>query len=190
MLTLELLDQHIAECRIYVEGGKEDRSNLEFLVRLRDDLSGANESDWAAYNELVNHLPNQDADPVLIILKGQLLVERLVRKFIDSRLPNCKALDSQQFNAAQYIAIAESMCLNNEEPKWLWQQIKELNTIRNKLAHNLDHEKVSIRIDNFVSTVSNAQRLKSKSIVCVVARLYEMLKGLCDLSCSESFRAR
>ncbi|SBS35744.1 hypothetical protein MAQ5080_03259 [Marinomonas aquimarina] len=66
MLTLELLDKHISECREYVEAGKEDLKTLEFLLSLRHDLEQATPEDWAAYNELADHLPDQDADPVLI----------------------------------------------------------------------------------------------------------------------------
>ena len=188
MLSLELLDKNIAECKEYVEAGKEEQSKLDFLLNLRDDLTDASEADWEAYNELINHLPDGDADSVLIILKGQLLIERLVRKFIDSRLPNPKALEKQQFTAAGYIAIAESMCLSTEDSKWLWRQVKELNTIRNKLAHNLDPENIETRVNNFISTISNAKNLQHKSIVCVVARLYGMLKGLYDISESKEFR--
>ena len=35
--------------------------------------------DWAAYNELAEHLPKEYDDPVLIILKGHLLIERLFK---------------------------------------------------------------------------------------------------------------
>ena len=188
MLSLELLDKNIAECREYVEAGKEDQSTLDFFLKLREDLVGASEADWVAYNELTDHLPNKDADPVLIILKGHLLIERLVRQFINSMLPNPKAFEKCGFNAAQCIAIAESMCLENEEPAWLWRQVKDLNSIRNKLAHTLDGENIEQRIDSFVSTVSNAQKLKNKSLTNVIARLYGMVKGLCDLSESKEFR--
>ena len=93
MLTLELLDEHISECREYVEAGKEDPKTLDFFLSLRHDLENATQEDWEAYNELVDHLPSEEADPVLIILKGQLLIERLVRKFILSRFPNPEAFD-------------------------------------------------------------------------------------------------
>ena len=189
MLSLELLDKHIDECRQCVETGKEAPEVLESLIKLRNDLEHASDADWAAYNELTDHLPTEDADPVLIILKGQLLIERLVRRFIISRLPNPKAFSRTQFNSAQCIALAESMCLQNKEPEWLWMQVKELNGIRNKLAHELDDENIDARIGNFVSTIANAQKLESKTLASAIARLYGMMKGLCDLAESEEFRA-
>jgi hypothetical protein len=192
LLSLELLDKHISECTILVEAGNEDRNVLESLLKLRHDLSdanaNANANDWIAYNELSIHLPDASADPVLIILKGQLLIERLVRKFINTRLPNPAALEKQQFSAAQCICIAESMCLNNKEPNWLWEQIRELNTIRNKLAHNLFNETIELRINTFIVTVSNELKLESKSIDVVVTRLYGMVLGLCNLSDSKEFK--
>ncbi len=189
LLTLELLDQHISECKEHVEAGKEDPKTLEFFLSLRHDLEQATPEDWVAYNELSDHLPAEGADPVLIILKGQLLIEKLVRKFILSRLPNPEAFEKQQFSASHCIAIGESMCLKNKDPEWLWKQIKELNTIRNKLAHNLDYGKIEPRINNFVSTIATNQNLKNRTITSAIARLYGMAKGLCDLSKSNGFRA-
>jgi hypothetical protein len=188
LLTLELLDKHISECKELVEAGKEDHKVLKLLLNLRCDLESATIEDWAAYNELADHLPKEDADPVLIILKGHLLIERLVIKFILSRLPNPAPFEKVQFNTAQCIAIGESMCLKNTEPEWLWKQVKEINTIRNKLAHNLNYEGVESRISNFISTIANAQGLTDRTTTNAIAKLYGMLKGLCDISGSEGFR--
>ncbi|AEI36736.1 hypothetical protein [Francisella salina] len=188
MLDLDTLDKDIFECEKRVQDGRGCESTLEMLLKIRDDLKTATEEEWSAYNELVEHLPNENEDPILIILKGQLLIERKVRKFINSRLPNPDALQKQTFSAAQCIAIAESMCLDQEEPVWLWKQIKELNAIRNKLAHTLNDENIDKRINSFVSTVNNVQKLNSKSIVGAIARLYGMLKGLCELSESDEFK--
>jgi len=189
VFSLELLNKHIDECRQYVEAGKEAPEELESLIKLRNDLEHASYTDWAAYNELTDHLPTEDADPVLIILKGQLLIERLVRRFIISRLPNPEAFSRTQFNSAQCIALAESMCHQNKEPEWLWTQVKQLNGIRNKLAHKLDDENIDARIGNFVSTIANAQKLESKTLTSAIARLYGMVKGLCDLAESKELRA-
>ena len=188
VLSLELLNIHISECRDEVDAGREKQITLDFLLKLRDDLATKKEADWSDYNELTNHLADKDNNTVLIILKGQLLIERLVRKFIISRLPNPKAFEIQNFTAAQCISIAESMCLNNKEPTWLWEQVKELNSIRNKLAHTLDDKAFEKRINSFVSTVTNAQNLNNTSISVVIATLYGMVKGLCDLSDSNEFK--
>ncbi|WP_395120228.1 hypothetical protein ACFCQI_04690 [Rhodanobacter sp. FW102-FHT14D06] len=182
MLTLELLEQNIAECRAAVEAGTEKSEVLQFFLNLHKDLANASESDWQAYNEIAENLPNEGADNVLVVLKGQLLIERLVHKFIHSRLPNPKAFKSQSFRFSQCIQIAEAMCLPNEEPAWLWQQVKELNTIRGQLAHELQPKNIDTRIHNFVTTIANTCNLSSHTPTSAVAHLYGMVKGLCDLS--------
>jgi len=188
MLSIELLDKHIEECKEYVAAGKESGETLLFLENLRKDLEHANTSDWDSYNDLAKHLPNDAADASLIIIRGQLLIEGLVKRFVESRLSNPKALTRHKFKAAEYLAIAESMCLDNDEPRWLWTQLRELNAIRNNVAHELESENISKRINNFVSTVTKAQRLENRSLSSVIARLYGMVKGLCDLSISDDFR--
>lgn len=164
MLTLQGLDDHIAECRALVEQGEESSETLEHLIALRTDLANASEADWAAYNELADHLPPNDADSTLVILKGHLLLERLVRRFIRSRFPNSSAFKDKAFSAHQCIQIAEAMCLSAEEPEWLWKQVKELNSIRNDLAHKLDYEHTDKRISSFISTVSNRCDLQNRTL--------------------------
>ena len=188
MLSLELLDKDIAECAVYVKAGKENQSTLDKLLSLREDLRNRSEADWLAYNELVEHLPPDDADPLLIILKGHLLIEKLIRKFICSRLLNPEPFEKRGFGVAQCIAIAESMCLKNDDPAWLWIQVRELNTIRNKLAHSFIDENLEERISRFIATIANKQHLHNQTITSVISRIYGMLKGLCDLAESDGFK--
>lgn len=188
MFNLELLQKHISECRLLVAIGREKPETLKDLLELYEDLKDQDEIGWNAYNELVEHLPGDDQDPALVILKGQLLIERLMRRFISSRLPNPSPFQHSQIKAADCIIIAESMCLPNKEPMWLWAQVKELNSIRNKLAHNLSDNKIEHRISNFVSTVANHTGLHSKTLTGAISRLYGMLKGLCEVAESEEFK--
>jgi hypothetical protein len=188
VLTLESLNEHIEQCRILVAKGEEQPEELEELLQLREDLKNEDERGWAAYNELVEHLPNDDQDPLLIILKGQLLIERLITRFIVSRLPNPEPFIKLQLSSAQCIGIAESMCLSNKEPKWLWSQVKELNSIRNKLAHKLTDKSIEKRIESFVSTIANHEGLHNRTITGAISRLYGMLKGLCEVAESNEFK--
>lgn len=182
MLTIDLLDRNIAQCEAAVAAGNEDQSTLEFLVNLRQDLASASEADWQAYNELTEHLPQEGADQTLIILKGQLLLERLVRQFVRSRLPNKRAFHDDSFRFSQCIEIGESMCLPNKETEWMWRQIKDLSSIRNELAHNLIYANADARVKSFVAAVANYHNLKSRTLTSAMSVLYGMLKGLCDLS--------
>ncbi|APE00809.1 hypothetical protein BM526_02410 [Alteromonas mediterranea] len=166
---------------------KEHSFNTE-IAFLEDLLEKEDEQSLDAINDLIIHLPSEEHDPALIVLKGHLLIEKLVRRFISSRLVNPEPFEKSQINALSCITIAESMCLANEEPKWLWTQIKELNAVRNKLAHNLPNEKIEQRIHNFIATVSVRENLHSKTLTGCIARLYGMLKGLCEVAESSEFR--
>jgi len=190
MLNLELLDKHIIECKKYVDAGEESQEVLDQFVGLRNEMENATEDDWTEYNFLTTHLPSDDIDPTLMILKGQLLIETQVRKFIKSRFENQVPFEKASFSAAHCNTIAESFCVNSKETNWLWLQIKELNSIRNKLAHSLDSAKLNKRISNFVSTIDNNQNLESKTLSSAISRLYGMLKGLNDLSVSNKFRVK
>ena len=190
MLNLELLDKHIIECRKYVDAGKESQETLDQFLDLRDEMKNATEDDWAEYNLLTTHLPKDDTDPTLMILKGQLLIETQVRKFIVSRFENKIPFAKSSFTAAHCNAIAESFCVNSKETNWLWLQIKELNSIRNKLAHSLDGAKLNKRIANFVSTIDNHHKLEEKTLSTAISHMYGMLKGLNDLSVSNQFRVK
>jgi hypothetical protein len=41
VLSLEILDKQIIECRKYIQEGKEDKSTLDMLLELRHDLKDA-----------------------------------------------------------------------------------------------------------------------------------------------------
>ena len=187
-LSLERLDHDILLCREKVDAGEVPQEELDFLLRLRVDFADATPADWALYNDLRRHLPDADADPVLLVLKGNLLIEQLVRSFVASRLPNPKPIEKLQLSSAQYIALAESLCMQNEKPRILWEHVKELNSIRNKMSHTLGGAELDKRVSNFVTSVCTSQGLSDHTLVRVISRLYGMVKGLCDVSLSDEFK--
>ena len=186
-LSKKLLDEHTEQCRKQVELGHESQQTLDFFVSLQQDLAAATEADWKAYSELVEHLPEEKEDPILIVLKGHLLIEKVTRRFVESHLPNSSALDNVNFTTAHLIALAESMCLPNDEPRWLWRMVRELNTIRNKMAHKLDSKEFDGRLHEFVQEFADNQNLQNRGVTNIVSHLYGMVKALCDLSASDEF---
>jgi hypothetical protein len=88
-------------------------------------------------------------DETLIILKGHLIVEQLLLKYIEALSPNPNPvlkLDRMTFHVRARIArtlreessIAES---------YLWDPIDHLNAARNALAHDLDQDKLNKKLD-------------------------------------------
>ena len=132
MLNLNLLEIDIENCREFVEKGEECPTVLESLIKLRDRLNNATDSEWKIYNDLFEHL-RSDNDPVNIIVNGLLAIEKIIHRFINLRNQQPSSHDNNN-SVTQCVDIAEKMCLNREEPKWLWNQVRELNSIRNKLV--------------------------------------------------------
>ena len=116
-LNLEKLEEDIQAVRQLVSEGKADQKDLDELLVLRERLQSAVPEDWEAYNLLTAHMPSEDADETLIILKGHLLIEQQVRAFIDQRLINPDAFRAANYTMYQCICLAEAFCLPGEEPQ-------------------------------------------------------------------------
>ena len=189
-LNIEKLEEDIQTARQLVSEGKADQNDLDGLLLLRERLQSADPEDWEAYNLLTAHMPPEDADETLIILRGHLLIEQKVRAFIDHRLINPDAFRAANYTTYQCICLAEAFCLPGEDPKWLWDRVKELNTIRNRMAHKLAPDDVKQKIESFVGTVEVKFSLSSSKLISAICHLYGMVKGLVDLSEQREFKVR
>jgi|ERR1041384_2042298 hypothetical protein len=187
-VSLEQLDRDIEALRKRVDNGKAPRTELDWLLGLRKELAKATPDDWEAYRFLHEHLPQKDADELLIIVKGHLLLEFMTRRFVERRMLNPRALDSARLTSSAIISVAEALCLPNAAPKWLWARVRELNALRNKLAHKLKIEGLKKQIDDFVATVSAEGDLAQNNLTGAIAHLYGMIKGLTDLADDPGFK--
>jgi hypothetical protein len=83
-------------------------------------------------------MPKTD-DVELIVLKGHLLVERVLNDLADAVLPNPKFLpDKLSFYQLAHIVRA-AVPQRSDDP--CWELIIKLNTLRNDLAHKLESPK-------------------------------------------------
>lgn len=89
-------------------------------------------------------------DTSLIILKGHLLVEEEINELLDVLLNKPIALKNGDFNFFQKFCILQAVI----DPQYLsqkdWQAIKQLNNLRNKLAHNLEPKGIKDIVRNFL----------------------------------------
>jgi hypothetical protein len=95
------------------------------------------------------HLPRSNR--TLIILKGHLLMEELINEFLGEVLPNPDAVDLAKLNFATRLHLLEALL-----PKGSFSDIfdaaEKLNTLRNKLAHHLEHPQIENFTENFLRT--------------------------------------
>lgn len=104
-----------------------------------------------AIRRFVRHLPRTE-DMTLVILKGHLLIEALLREVIARKFAKPESLKEAKLGFSQCVFIAEAIYAK-ETPSWLWVALHKLNTIRNHLAHNLEPKGVEDRIADFVDYV-------------------------------------
>lgn len=110
----------------------------------------------ADLNRFVTHLPLDSSDRVLVVLKGHLLVEELLREYIDAHVIRADKLQDARLTFHQCLCLARAFS-DGESNEKLWDSIEKLNGLRNKLAHSLEPKDVDRRIKEFVEVLSNAQ---------------------------------
>ena len=100
----------------------------------------------------LEHLP-VGGDPVLILLKGHLLIEELLRELINIHLADPQAIEEAELTFHHCLCLAKAFGAEIRSDYWIWQAIKKLNKLRNQLAHNLEPKGFDDRLENFVSFV-------------------------------------
>jgi len=90
----------------------------------------------AAVKRILEHLPMK-GNTVLTLLKGHLLIEETLRKFINKKVPNRNAIEEAQLSFHQTCCMVKAL-YKPQGMEWLWVAVKRLNKLRNDLAHNLE----------------------------------------------------
>ena len=103
-----------------------------------------------AFRRFANLLP-RGQDLTLVILKGHLLIEEQVRQIINERVKTPESLRDANLDSHQAICLAEAFY--SEEHKYIWDAVKKLNKLRNKIAHKTEPTGLDDRLDDFVKSV-------------------------------------
>jgi hypothetical protein len=129
------------------------------------------------------HLPRSNR--TLIVLKGHLLMEELVNEFLVNLLPNPAALDLSKLNLSTRLRLVRAH-LPNGAFNELFDAAEKLNTLRNKLAHHLEHPQIETHTKNFLRALNptNDPELDKEPIErrlrgCI-SFLCGALKGACE----------
>jgi len=99
------------------------------------------------------------------------------------------ALEAARLSSHQLICLAESLCLPNSDPQWLWNTAMHLNKLRNQLAHNLEPKDLQREIKAFTSHFKH-QGLVGGSLIGCLGNLYTRVAALADISRNPDFRVR
>ena len=105
--------------------------------------------DWIRLNKKIfKHLPFEESGAETI-LKGHLLIEEVLRELINKSITAPEALKPAQLSFHQCACICEAMFKDNEN-EWVWKGILNLNSIRNKMTHNLEPKGIDDLSENFI----------------------------------------
>jgi hypothetical protein len=111
-------------------------------------------------DRFLDHFPSE-GDLTLQLLKGHLLVEELLREALSFLLPHPKALEGERgatFNCHQVICLAEALTpVQAGVPAWAWVAAKQLNVLRNDLAHKLVPKALDTRVSSFIRYIREAE---------------------------------
>lgn len=86
------------------------------------------------FHKFVQYFPFESDDDVSIILKGHLLIEELLVSFMSKKMKKPEEL--KNFRFYHYLCLARAL-EEKSDNNWIWAATEKLNSIRNKLAHNL-----------------------------------------------------
>jgi len=106
-----------------------------------------------------NHISLRTIDETLIVLKGHLLLEDLMREYCASRVQHEKYLEEAKLSFLQLTHLVKAFH-KYQPPEWVWAALKKVNGLRNKLAHKLipiDYEKSRDEFIDFVKKASKSE---------------------------------
>jgi hypothetical protein len=114
-------------------------------------------------SRFLKHMP-RSKDSTLIILKGHLLIEQEINDILDSHLPNSKYIYDANTSFRDRFAIIKA--IYGQDKSFPYEQIDKLNSLRNRLVHNLEPKDLENKIDDFLnkSLAMFPDRLRKLSI--------------------------
>jgi len=120
---------------------------------MKSFIQALHESSDVALQQHQDHFP-RGAELSLQALKGHLLIEELLRNLVESKLPRPAVLSASSapsFSCSQMICLAEALVPDGQSGDWIWDAIKKLNSLRNKLAHRLDYRVLQDDLGKFTT---------------------------------------
>jgi len=109
----------------------------------------------------LKHMPWHDSEE-LIILKGHLLLDQMLRSYISGKVKNPKYIDNAQITFPTLICIAWSFAdladSNHAVLGHCKAALKKFNILRNKLAHRLEPD-IPKDVSNFTEFVKKNLKL-------------------------------
>ena len=124
---------------------------------------------------LIKHFPYQANDDLSIILKGHLLIEDLLVRYVKKKLKNPDKLGNFKFY--HFLCLAKAL-EDKTENNWIWDACEKLNNIRNKLAHHLEHTAIDNLKKDIITIIKKETPEFPKELITTYGELKLYLTAL------------
>jgi len=91
----------------------------------------------------------EPGDPTFSILKTHLLIEELLRTYLERQCAHPTVMRNAKLTYAQILQIARAFCPNVDEDYWVWKAMGDLNKLRNELAHKLEPAEFDKKVETY-----------------------------------------
>ena len=124
------------------------------MNEIKQELDDLFAKDKEAFDRYQSLIPDTD-DISLIILKGHLIIEEVLYNLLQEHCVSPEYLDKSNLKFSQLMWILRSLLrLPLLEP--VWGAISTINTLRNKLSHNLEPQD----LEKYITEFDRLTRLK------------------------------
>lgn len=108
--------------------------------------------DLSKLERLATHLmPGEDL--TLVVLKGHLLIEEMLDELIAAHCVNLQVIEQSQININFAVKLLFARALTGaDELAVIWTACERLGSLRNTLAHKLEHPQTQKRLSSFLSS--------------------------------------
>ena len=113
-----------------------------------------------AFGRFMEHMPRPDSDLVVVVLKAHLLIEEQVWGVVVGRLSlndDARKRFSDTFDFGHLALIAEAAVPAKDvefyDAGWVWKAVEKINTLRNRIAHDLEPAGLDDRLKDISDAV-------------------------------------
>jgi hypothetical protein len=137
------------------------------------------------------HFPRRSNDFTLVVLKGHLLLEESVNRLLAALLRKPEAIEGANLRFHQKLCLIRALApggaksLEAEGPSSvvrILDAVEKLNTMRNRLAHHLDHPQIEALVRDFVSLSEEPEdpdEPDEREAVPLIRRLKSVIAFVC-----------
>jgi hypothetical protein len=121
-------------------------------------------------SRFLHHFLGASTDFSLVVLKGHLLLEEIVNRWLAALVHKPEAIKGANFRFSQKLCLIRALMPAGVGEIEL-DAAEKLNTMRNRLAHHLDYREIEARVKDFLSLYEPDPDDPKREAVPLITRL-------------------